>query len=70
MKYKTKKYLVKVKRIVDNVIELLERNLENINNNALTDEQKKHIRNDYWKERECKFCSFKIDKYNFKNTTI
>lgn len=40
MEYETKKYLVKVKCIVDNIIELLEKNLENINNNALTDEQK------------------------------
>lgn len=31
---------MKVKHIVDNVVELLEKNLENINNNALTDEQK------------------------------
>lgn len=31
---------MKVKHIVDNVVELLEKNLENINNNTLTDEQK------------------------------
>ncbi len=31
---------MKVKHIVDNVVELLEENLKNINNNTLTDEQK------------------------------
>ena len=40
MEYETKRYLMKVKHIVDNVVELLEKNLENINNNTLTDEQK------------------------------
>ena len=40
MEYETKRYLMKVKHIVDNVVELLEENLKNINNNTLTDEQK------------------------------
>ena len=40
MGYETKKYFVKLKKLISNIIELLEKNVENINIVELTENQK------------------------------